>query len=189
MKPFARMILVLSSALAAAGAWAELPPSIVEVLFGLTEGNVACGKDYGQWVKSDGTVVFVKRFGVFDKGEFCAYADNSKNIHLIYKIEMRQVFEAPRTFDDVVLEIRGMEQTLLKELYSPCCFSITKTANSYRSICEDIDSQGWNVTFSALQDTNGTVVVTASFDNALHRNGKWVSCEDLFNDTTDDSQL
>ena len=102
---------------------------------------------------------------------------------------MRQVFEAPRTFDDVLLEIRGMEQTLLKELYSPCCFSITKTANLYRSICEDIDSQGWNVTFSALQDTNGTVVVTASFDNALRRNGKWVSCEDLFNDTTDDSQL
>ena len=184
MKTVARLIFASSLALKAVGVRAELPPSIEEALFGLTEGNVAYGRNYREWLKSDGTVVFAKNFGFFDKGVFRAFTDNSKDIHFLYNIEMRQALGATRKLDDIVSEIRGMEKVLLEELMSERRFSVTNTANSYSSACEDIDSHGWNVWFSAQQDTNGIVVATANFNNALHRKGEWVSCEDLYNGAT-----
>ena len=87
MKTVARLIFASSLALKAVGVRAELPPSIEEALFGLTEGNVAYGRNYREWLKSDGTVVFAKNFGFFDKGVFRAFTDNSKDIHFLYNIE------------------------------------------------------------------------------------------------------
>ena len=80
---------------------------------------------------------------------------------------------------EVVPDIKKAEGLLLENFKSRR-FDVIVTSNKYHSVCRDIDGRGWMVDFTITQtgETNAPIAV-ARFFNPLHREGRFVSCEDF----------
>ena len=69
-------------------AFAELPLSLTEALFEITGG-----KDYDQWLKLHGPVIFPQKFSCFQGGIFRSRFDKNPPFGLRYEIVMQHEFD------------------------------------------------------------------------------------------------
>ena len=154
-------------------AFAELPLSLTEALFEITGG-----KDYDQWLKLHGPVIFPQKFSCFQGGIFRSRFDKNPPFGLRYEIVMQHEFVGKTNVAEVVPDIKKAERLLLGKFKSKR-FSVTVSSNKYHSVCRNIDRRGWSVEFSITQigETNAPIAA-ARFYNPLHRDGRFRSCED-----------
>ena len=169
-----RTVIVLIALCWTSLAFSELPLSLTEALFEITGGE-----DYEQWIKLHGAVKFPQKFICFQGGVFHSRLDKNPPFGLRYEIVMRHEFVGETNVVEVVPDIKKAEGLLLEKFKSRR-FDVIVTSNKYHSVCRDIDGRGWTVDFTITQtgETNAPIAV-ARFFNPLHREGRFVSCEDF----------
>ena len=157
-------------------ALAELPQSLDEVLFGISGGT-----NYVKWMRTDGTLKFDRPFTIFDKAKFCMHYPTNDFAPRHYSIEMEREFPDESSSTNLVGLIQKAESILLKSFRGQK-FKRQYDGGHYQSSCTNIDGRGWDAGFSVvLLSRNGKTdyVAKARFFNPLHREGRFVSCEDF----------
>ena len=157
---------------------AELPQDLDEVLFGLS-GCV----DYSQWVRTVGVIKFRTPIGIFKEAEFSSRQERPEWEPTHSLIQMHSILNGSESFSNAVSSVKGVESTLLEKLgHGGRIFSHDEFANSYSSVCTNIDGCGWTAKFTVKPCGNGQeatqpCMVTAEFNKTpLNTN----TCEDLF---------
>ena len=160
-------------------AFAELPQSVDEVLFGICGGTNY--EDYVKWLKTDGTKAFDRAFVIFDKAQFRMHYPTNDFAPRHYSIEMEREFTDESSSTNLVGLMQQAESILLKSFVGQK-FKRQYDGVHYQSSCMNIDGRGWNANFSVLllSDKGKTsYVAKAKFFNPLHQKGRSVSCEDF----------
>ena len=174
-----RTLLALIAYVLGHCAFAELPQSVDEVLFGICGGTNY--EDYVQWLRTDGTMVFERPFVMFDRAQFRMHYPTNNFDPRHYSIEMEREFPGESSSTNLVGLIQKAESILLKSFRGQK-FKRQYDGSSYQSSCKDIDGRGWDAYFSVecLSNHGKTFYVAkARFFNPLHREGRFVSCEDF----------
>ena len=157
-------------------AFAELPQSLDEVLFGISGGT-----NYVKWMGTDGTLKFDRPFAIFDKAKFRMHYPTNDFAPRHYSIEMEREFPDESSSTNMVDLIRKAESILLKSFRGQK-FKRKYDGGHYQSSCTNIDGRGWDAFFSfapLLKNGKTFYVTKARFFNPLHREGRFVSCEDF----------
>ena len=174
-----RTLLALIAYVLGYCAFAELPQSVDEVLFGICGGTNY--EDYVQWLRTDGTMVFERPFVMFDRAQFRMHYPTNDFAPRHYSIEMEREFPGKPSSTNLVGLIQKAESILLKS-FRGRKFKRQYDGTSYQSSCKDIDGRGWDAYFSVGHLSNHgktSYVAKARFFNPLHREGRFVSCEDF----------
>ena len=174
MKGFITIVALLNLA-----AFAELPQSLDQVLFGICGGTNYV--DYVEWMKADGTLAFHKPFVIFDRAQFQMHYPTNDFAPRHYSIEMECEFSNVTSSTNLVNYIQKAECILLKS-FKGRTFKRRYDGVHYQSSCADIDGLGWDACFYVLplqRDGKISYVAKAKFYNSLHRAGRFVSCEDF----------
>ena len=161
------------------GTTAELPPSVEDVLYDITGGT-----NYVKWMTSDGTVAFRKPFVIFDRAHFRVHYPTNDLSPMHYSIEMEQIFTNASSSSNMVDFIRKAECILLKS-FEGQTFKRLYDGVHYQSSCVDIDGLGWDASFSVMPLLEAGItsyVSKAIFYNPLHKEGRFISCEDFENE-------
>lgn len=160
-------------------AFAELPQSVDEVLFGICGGTNY--EDYVKWLKTDGTMKFDRTFVIFDKAQFRMHYPTNDFAPRHYSIEMEREFTDESSLTNLVGLMQQAESILLKS-FGGKKFKRQDDGAHYLSSCTNIDGRGWDAYFSVEYLANkgkNSYVAKARFFNPLHREGRFVSCEDF----------
>ncbi len=173
--------LLLTVIVCCLGTWAsaELPQSLDDVLFGICSGTNY--EDYVKWLRTDGTMVFERPFVMFDRAQFRMHYPTNDFAPRHYSIEMEREFPGESSPTNLVGLMQKAESILLKSFRGQK-FKRQYDGSSYQSSCEDIDGRGWDALFSIaplLKNGKTSYVAKARFFNPLHREGRFVSCEDF----------
>ena len=160
-------------------AFAELPQSLDDVLFGLCGGTNY--EDYVKWLKTDGTMKFDRTFVIFDKAQFRMHYPTNDFAPRHYSIEMEREFSDESSSTNLVDLIQKAESILLQS-FGGRKFKRLYDGVNYQSSCTNIDGRGWDAFFSVAPLRNNgktSYAAKARFFNPLHREGRFVSCEDF----------
>lgn len=160
-------------------AFAELPQSVDEVLFGICGGTNY--EDYVTWMRTDGTKAFDRAFVIFDKAQFRMHYPTNDFAPRHYCIEMEREFTDESSLTNLVGLMQQAESILLKS-FGGKKFKRQDDGAHYLSSCANIDGRGWDAYFSVEYLANkgkNSYVAKARFFNPLHREGRFVSCEDF----------
>ena len=160
-------------------AFAELPQSVDEVLFGICGGTNY--EDYVTWMRTDGTKAFDRAFVIFDKAQFRMHYPTNDFAPRHYCIEMEREFPDESSSTNLVGLMQQAESILLKS-FGGKKFKRQDDGAHYLSSCTNIDGRGWDAYFSVEYLANkgkNSYVAKARFFNPLHREGRFVSCEDF----------
>ena len=160
-------------------AFAELPLSLDDALFGISGGTNY--EDYVKWLKTDGTMKFDRAFVIFDKAQFRMHYPTNDFAPLHYSIEMEREFSDESSSTNLVDFIQKAESILLQS-FGGKKFKRLYDGVNYQSSCTNIDGRGWDAYFSVEYLANkgkNSYVAKARFFNPLHREGRFVSCEDF----------
>ena len=160
-------------------AFAELPQSVDEVLFGICGGTNY--EDYVTWMRTDGTKAFDRAFVIFDKAQFRMHYPTNDFAPRHYSIEMEREFTDESSLTNLVGLMQQAESILLKS-FGGKKFKRQDDGAHYLSSCTNIDGRGWDAYFSVEYLANkgkNSYVAKARFFNPLHREGRFVSCEDF----------
>ena len=160
-------------------AFAELPLSLDDALFGISGGTNY--EDYVKWLKTDGTMKFDRTFVIFDKAQFHMHYPTNDFAPLHYSIEMEREFSDESSSTNLVDFIQKAESILLQS-FGGKKFKRLYDGVNYQSSCTNIDGRGWDAFFSVAPLRNNgktSYVAKARFFNPLHREGRFVSCEDF----------
>ena len=160
-------------------AFAELPLSLDDALFGISGGTNY--EDYVKWLKTDGTMKFDRTFVIFDKAQFHMHYPTNDFAPLHYSIEMEREFSDESSSTNLVDFIQKAESILLQS-FGGKKFKRLYDGVNYQSSCTNIDGRGWDAYFSVEYLANkgkNSYVAKARFFNPLHREGRFVSCEDF----------
>ena len=158
------------------GSIAELPPSVEDVLYTITGGT-----NYIKWMTRDGTIIFHKPFVIFDRAQFRVHCPTNDLSPMHYSIEMKREFANVSSSANIVDYMHEAECLLLRS-FKGQTFTRKYDGVHYQSSCADIDGLGWDVCFLVmpLSKTGKTSYVSkAVFYNPLHREGRFISCEDF----------
>ena len=158
------------------GITAELPPSVEEVLYAITGGT-----NYVKWMTTDGTIMFHKPFVIFDRAQFRVHYPTNDLSPMHYSIEMKCEFTNMSSSTNIVDYMHEAECLLLKS-FTGQTFTRKYDGVHYQSSCADIDGMGWDAIFSVtpfLNNGKTSYVSKAKFFNQLHREGRFISCEDF----------
>ncbi len=172
--------MILAAAMSALTAFAELPENLEEVLFSMT-----CGTNYGAWMAMDGEIVFRRPFSVFGSAMFRSSIATNDTPPLHYSITMERRFYGKDSLSNVVESLKQTENTLQRRFNQK--FSCEQGEGfAYHTKCIDIDGFGWDVSFLVRQlsdvDMECAYEAKAKFYNHLHKEGRFVSCEDFNED-------
>ena len=140
-----RTLLALIAYVLGYCAFAELPQSVDEVLFGICGGTNY--EDYVQWLRTDGTMVFERPFVMFDRAQFRMHYPTNDFAPRHYSIEMEREFPGKPSSTNLVGLIQKAESILLKS-FRGRKFKRQYDGTSYQSSCKDIDGRGWDAYFS-----------------------------------------
>ncbi len=173
--------LLITVIMCCLGPWvsAELPQSLDEVLFGISGGTNY--EDYVKWMRTDGTMKFDRPFVTFDKAQFRMHYPTNDLAPRHYSIEMEREFPDESSSTNLVDLMEKAECLLLKS-FSGQKFKRQYDGVHYQSSCTNIDGRGWDAGFFVVPlSRNGKTayVAKARFFNPLHREGRFVSCEDF----------
>ena len=160
-------------------AFAELPLSLDDALFGISGGTNY--EDYVKWLKTDGTMKFDRTFVILDKAQFRMHYPTNDFAPLHYSIEMEREFSDESSSTNLVDFIQKAESILLQS-FGGKKFKRLYDGVNYQSSCTNIDGRGWDAYFSVEYLANkgkNSYVAKARFFNPLHREGRFVSCEDF----------
>ena len=174
-----RTLITLIACFCGHWAFAELPQSLDDVLFGLCGGTNY--EDYVKWLKTDGTMKFDRTFVIFDKAQFHMHYPTNDFAPLHYSIEMEREFSDESSSTNLVDFIQKAESILLQS-FGGKKFKRLYDGVNYQSSCTNIDGRGWDAFFSVAPLRNNgktSYVAKARFFNPLHREGRFVSCEDF----------
>ena len=157
-------------------ALAEIPLNLDEALFGIVGGT-----NYVKWMTTEGTIVFPRPFVIFDRAQFRMYYPTSGFAPRHYSIAMEREFPHESSSTNLVDLIQKAESILLKS-FKGRSFKRQYDGTRYQSSCVDIAGLGWDAWFYVMPMTNisNTFFVARSrFYNSLHREGRFISCEDF----------
>ena len=174
-----RLLITLIICCCGHWAFAELPQSLDDVLFGICGGTNY--EDYVKWLRTDGTIVFERPFGMFDRAQFRMHYPTNDFAPLHYSIEMETEFSGELSLTNLVGLMEKVECILLKSFRGQK-FKRKYDGGHYQSSCTNIDGRGWDAVFSVVPlSRNGKTayVAKASFFNPLQQEGRFVSCEDF----------
>ena len=173
MKSFVTIAIMFNLA-----ALAELPPSLDDVLFSMTGGT-----NYVAWIATEGEIAFRKPFSLFGSARFRSFHPTNDAPSLHYSITMEKRFYGVASPSNIIESLKQAEGVLQKQFEQR--FSRREDSSSYQSKCIDIDGLGWDASFCVEPVSEGnampTYIAKAVFYNSLHKEGRFVSCEDLFN--------
>ncbi len=174
-----RTLITLIACFCGYWACAELPQSLDDVLFGLCGGTNY--EDYVKWLSTDGTMKFDRTFVIFDKAQFRMHYPTNDFAPRHYSIEMEREFSDESSSTNLVDFIQKAESILLQS-FGGKKFKRLYDGVNYQSSCTNIDGRGWDAFFSVAPLRNNgktSYVAKARFFNPLHREGRFVSCEDF----------
>ena len=142
------------------GITAELPPSVEEVLYAITGGT-----NYVKWMTTDGTIMFHKPFVIFDRAQFRVHYPTNDLSPMHYSIEMKREFTNVLSSTNIVDYMHEAECLLLK---------------SFKGHTFSRQYDGVHFAVTPLLNNGKTFYVSkARFFNQLHREGRFISCEDF----------
>ncbi len=122
-------------------AFAELPQSVDEVLFGICGGTNY--EDYVTWMRTDGTKAFDRAFVIFDKAQFRMHYPTNDFAPRHYCIEMEREFPDESSSTNLVGLMQQAESILLKS-FGGKKFKRQDDGAHYLSSCTNIDGRGWD---------------------------------------------
>ena len=177
-------MITLNVIITALCTFAELPQSVEDVLFTITGGT-----NYVKWMRTEGTLKFDRPFAIFDKAQFSMHYPTNDFTPRHYSIEMEREFPDESSSTNLVDLIQKAESILLKS-FNGQSFKRHYDGTRYQSSCVDIDGLGWDACFYVMPMpgiSNMFFVARSRFYNSLHREGRFISCDDFECDNSKNS--
>ena len=107
-----RLLITLIICCCGHWAFAELPQSLDDVLFGICGGTNY--EDYVKWLRTDGTMVFERPFVIFDRAQFRMHYPTNDFAPRHYSIELEREFPDESSLTNLVDLMEKAECILLK---------------------------------------------------------------------------